>query len=69
VSRRVFIAGKINAAAPGWEFVGAFTSRAQAIRACTTKDHFVGPVAPNRTEPPEPQPWPGLIFPLLDAEQ
>jgi hypothetical protein len=51
-----------------WEFVGVFTTKEKAVAACTSPNHFVGPVLLNKRAPEETVSWPDSWYPKLEGE-
>lgn len=51
-----------------WDLQGVFDSETQAVNACKTDQHFVGPVLLNEELPEEGVQWPGAYFPNKGIE-
>jgi hypothetical protein len=47
-----------------WSIIGVFNTKRAAVDACTTDNHFVGPMMLNERLPDEPEPWQGAFYPL-----
>lgn len=45
------------------EVDGVFNKYEMAVKACTTKKHFIGPVPLNKSLPKEGIAWPGMHYP------
>lgn len=58
----LWLVGRINDASP-WEVIGIFDNESQAVAACSTYSHFVGPLKLNETLPDERTSWPGCYYP------
>ena len=65
----VFVVG-LNGDAPAWSLEGIYTQEADAVAACTTARHWVGPATLDAGFPDDTEGWPDLYSPLkkLDAE-
>lgn len=48
-----------------WEILGLFSTKEQAIAACTSPNHFIGPMRLNERAPDETVNWEGVEYPLL----
>lgn len=65
----VFVVGRMIAEESAgfvWDFFGVFDTEKAAVAACTTPQHFVGPVELNFRTPDERENWPGSWFPLAE---
>ncbi len=51
-----------------WEFCGVFDTEKKAIAACTSGDHFIGPVDLNFLIPNPTEDWPNSYYPLVKDE-
>ena len=67
----MFIAGKVvgDPEDKKWEFMGLFTSEADAVASCTTDQMFVGPTAVGERWPDETIEWPGAYYPRLEESE
>ena len=66
-NRMVYIVGEVNdVVLKAWDVVGVFTSEARAVEACTSEDHFVGPMRLNMIWPEPSVEWYGLWYPLRE---
>ena len=51
-----------------WQILGVFDDEQLAVAACTTGEHFVGPMTLNECLPDEPKPWAGGYYPRLEKK-
>jgi hypothetical protein len=47
-----------------WEIQGIFDSEENAVAACHTSSHWVGPMTLNEELPDELMLWPGCYYPI-----
>lgn len=64
---RVWIVGRFYAET--WDFQGVFWKEAEAVGACVDDTWFVAPAQIGVALPVEPQPWPGLYYPVPAVEE
>jgi len=66
--RNVFVVGKLtNEKAKAWKIVGVFIKESDAVKACTTKKHFTGPMQMNKAHQ-KAQKWHGAWYPKLQPK-
>jgi hypothetical protein len=46
-----------------WEIGGVFSSEEKAIKACTDKNYFIGPIELDQKLPDETTKWDGCYYP------
>lgn len=64
---RVWIVGRFYAET--WDFQGVFWKEPEAVSACVDDTWFVAPAQIGVALPVEPQPWPGLYYPVPAVEE
>ncbi|MEE9117766.1 MAG: hypothetical protein V3U02_04115 [Calditrichia bacterium] len=47
-----------------WEFAGVFDDKKKAIKACLSRDYFIGPAKLNDVFHDGQRQWPGAYYPL-----
>jgi len=52
-----------------WLLIGIYDSEERAVKACTTGNHFVGPMNLNETLPDEEEDWNGAYYPLDNIKE
>lgn len=52
-----------------WDFQGVFWNEPEAVAACVDDTWFVAPAQIGVALPVEPQPWPGLYYPVPPVEE
>ncbi len=65
--QRLYVVGEVKSNLSGkwaYELVGVYDERRKAEAACTSTQHFVGPVSLNQGAPSETTDWPGAYYPL-----
>jgi len=50
-----------------WELSGIFDKEENAIKACTERTYFVGPVERNIKFPDITEQWPGCYYPFIES--
>lgn len=63
---KIYIVG--NYLGQTWELLGVFTDEKDAIKACSLRTHFVGPVDLNVRLPDEQIKWPGCYYPKTGGD-
>lgn len=51
-----------------WRVIGIFDDGHTALKACTTIHHFIGPLPLNQPLDLDASAWPGVYYPLAEAE-
>ncbi len=65
-AQRLYVVGETKSSLDSrwaWELVGVYDDRRKAEAACTSTQHFVGPVSLNVSAPSETTDWPGAYYP------
>lgn len=66
-AQRLYVVGEVKRSLSGewaWELIGVYDDRRKAEAACTSTQHFVGPVSLNERAPSETTDWPGAYYPM-----
>lgn len=68
VGSQLWIVGRLAGA--GWEFMGVFSEKDLAIKACSIPDRdFIAPADIDIKAPEERRYWPGSYYPLAETEE
>jgi len=72
MSEQIWIIGKfvkqIDEYTVAWEILGAFREEESAIKACTERNHFVGPIELGVRLSDEVKVWPKAYYPIAEKE-
>lgn len=60
----IWIVGECHDEENAWDFVGAFSTEALAVAACTTPRYFIGPAEMDVRTPEYSHEWPNAYFPI-----
>jgi hypothetical protein len=60
----LWIAGKLIKSGKNWEILGVFSTEQLAVDACSTDDHFVGPIKLDEKLSEDNIDWAGHYYPI-----